>query len=122
MASTVDGLRLRRLMGKENWRVPRPWGGTGWAMSTYDGSARVIVTADCWSGVEWIHASMDCRAGVPDYADLKQLHRAVFGEGWAYQIFAPTREHINIHPRTLHLWGRADGAMVTPHFGARGSI
>jgi hypothetical protein len=53
---------------------------------------------------------------VPDYADLKLLHTAVFADGWAYQVFAPPVKHVNIHEHVLHLFGRLDGSPVLPDF------
>lgn len=60
---------------------------------------------------------------MPTYDDLVMLHRAVFGlDSYAYQVFAPQRQHVNIHNFALHLWGRADGRAVLPEFGLQGSI
>ena len=53
---------------------------------------------------------------------LADLHAAVFGAGYAYQVFAPPSEHVNIHEFALHLWGRLDGRSALPEFGAGGSI
>lgn len=82
---------------------------------------RPSVTVAEFDGEEWIHASI---AGptMPSYDDLTRLHRAVFGDGYAYQVFAPASDHVNIHEHAVHLWGRADGARVTPDFGRLGSI
>jgi hypothetical protein len=40
----------------------------------------------------------------------------VFGDRWAYQVFAPPADHINLHNFALHLWGRLDGKPVLPDF------
>jgi hypothetical protein len=37
-------------------------------------------------------------------------------------MFAPPAEHVNIHERALHLWGRVDGSPVMPNFGVYGTI
>lgn len=86
--------------------------------------ARIIVTGDHQSdaNANWIHASISYTDHIPDYEDLKLLHAAVFNGGWAYQVFAPPSEHINIHANVLHLFGRVDGARVLPDFGRFGSI
>lgn len=126
MASTVDGLHLRRVMGKDQWLAPIPWGPDGWVLRARDGTAHVLVSVAGWPddpGVQWIHASMAREGQVPSYEDLKRLHRAVFGpDAYAYQVFAPVVDHINVHDNVLHLWGRVDGARVTPDFGAEGTI
>ncbi len=83
----------------------------------------VIITQADHGGIEWIHASVALADSMPTYADLATLHRAVFGRRrWAYQLFAPQTDHVNIHEHALHLWGRADGLPSLPNFGARGSI
>jgi hypothetical protein len=122
----VNGLRLRSVLGRKVWGVPRPYGCCGWVLDKGDGAdrlARVIVTGDHLSDdVNWIHASISYVDRMPDYDDLKLLHAAVFDTGWAYQVFAPPSEHVNIHAHALHLFGRADGARVLPDFGRFGSI
>ncbi len=83
----------------------------------------VIVTQAEHDGAEWIHASIARENHMPTYADLARLHAAVFGpERFAFQVFAPRSEHVNIHARALHLWGRADGTSPLPAFGASGTI
>lgn len=122
-AATIDGLKLRAVLGRKEWDVPTPFGPDGWFIMRADRRAGVIVTAFEWEGEEWIHASIAHHdKTVPTYEELVLLRKAVFGAGYAYQVFAPPSEHINIHEYTLHLWGRADGAAVLPEFGAGGSI
>lgn len=121
MASTIDGLRLRRVLGRDHWLAPVPFG-DGFRMTRRDHQATVIVTCGRWEdGQEWVHASM---AGVtmPSYEDLTRLREAVFGDGWALEVYAPPAAHINIHPTARHLWGRQDGTRVHPDFGAHGTI
>jgi hypothetical protein len=121
--ATVDGLRLRRVMGRERWGPPHPHGPDGWWMRSIGGNASVIVTVAVHDdGRDWIHASIARSGRMPDYDDLSRLHRAAFGDHWAYQVFAPRADHVNIHEYALHLWGRADGANVLPNFGGWGSI
>jgi hypothetical protein len=121
--ATVSGLRLRRVLGRHSWRTPRRFGVDGWSMARYDGSASVIVTAAEYDGIEWVHASIAHNdRTMPTYEELKLLHEAAFGTGYAYQLFVPPTRHVNIHEYALHLYGRADGAAVTPDFGAEGSI
>lgn len=103
--------------------------GEAWMFDARDGRR---VVASWWPadldldgdfGCDWIHASISGAMGtMPTYADLKLLHRAVFEEGHAYQVFVPTAEHINLRENVLHLWGRADGKPVLPDFGRFGSI
>lgn len=116
MATSVNALQIRRVLGRGNWTTPVPFGPDGWTLVELNGYASVIVTVADADGEEWIHASFARDDRMPTYADLKLLHAAVFGDGWAYQVFAPPSDHVNIHEYALHLWGRLDGAPVLPNF------
>jgi hypothetical protein len=119
MTATVDGLRLRRIMGRKVWGVPEPFGPDGWRMVSLGGRGSVIVTTSDVPGdpYEWTHASIAYQTVVPTYEELCRLKEAVWGDdGYAYQVFVPVSEHVNIHEFALHLWGRADGAPVLPEF------
>lgn len=116
MSTTMDPLRLRAVMGKKVWSVPKPFGPDGWEMIREADGATVIVSAADHNGVEYIHASIAHPDRLPTYGELVQLHRAAFGEGYAYQVFPPPRQHVNIHSYALHLWGRSDGKPVLPEF------
>lgn len=123
MSTSVDALTLRREMGgRGDWCPPQPFGPDGWRMVHRDRTASVIVTCCDYDGAEWVHASI-ARNSMPTYDDLVMLHRAVWkGRGYAYQVFAPDSDHINIHAHALHLWGRLDGKRVLPDFGFLGTI
>jgi hypothetical protein len=83
----------------------------------------VIVTQAEHDGAEWIHASIARGQSIPHYRDLCVLKDAVFGpDRYAFQVFPPRSQHINIAAHALHLWGRADGASPLPEFGAGGTI
>lgn len=116
MSTSFSPLTIRRTLGRGNWSTPTPFGPDGWKLVQLDGAASVIVTCAEQGNDEWVHASIAKRDEMPTYADLKLLHAAVFGEGWAYQIFAPPSEHVNIHEHALHLFGRLDGAPALPDF------
>lgn len=118
----MNPLGIRRRFGRDVLAAPEPFGPAGWHLGpapANEDAPRVIVTvADHpdTPGVEWVHASISRRDRMPDYDDLKTLHEAVFGTGWAYQVFAPPAEHVNIHEHALHLFGRDDGTPALPDF------
>jgi hypothetical protein len=117
MATSLEPLRIRRVLGRGNWTTPAPFGPDGWKMVALDGASSVIVScAPALDGDEWVHASIARRDEMPSYADLKLLHAAVFDGGWAYQVFAPPSDHVNIHEYALHLFGRLDGQPALPDF------
>jgi len=116
MATTLSPLQIRRQLGRSNWSTPIPFGPDGWKLQRLDGTGSVIVTSAEHDGCDWVHASIARPHEMPTYADLKVLHAAVFGAGWAYQVFAPPSDHVNIHEHALHLFGRLDGEPVLPDF------
>jgi|JI10StandDraft_1071094.scaffolds.fasta_scaffold267220_2 hypothetical protein len=87
---------------------------------------RIFVSIDpnTEPGTDWVHASVAYKdpTRMPSYNDLKRMHRGVFGDGHAYQVFAPAAEHVNIRSNALHIWGRLDGLPVLPNFGRLGTI
>ncbi len=118
-----DPLHVRRVLGRDAWGPPIPYPPAGFAYRTTmrRDPMSVIVSEVEWDGVTWVHASI---AGdtLPTYGDLTLLHRAVFVDRYAYQVFAPPSDHVNIHAQALHLWGRADGRPALPLFGVYGTI
>jgi hypothetical protein len=120
---SFNPLRIRRVLGRIVWGPPAPFGPDGWRLDRAERSGRVIVTCAPHDGHDWVHASISYPTRMPEYDDLKLLHRAVFGDGWAYQVFAPPSEHVNIHNFALHLFGRLDGRPALPDFtSGTGSI
>jgi hypothetical protein len=118
------------------------WGGSppevrpdGGKFQRSDGRRTVIVSATAYRDDPdrhvWLHASIavhgpDDVAGpsateLPTYEDLVELHRAVWPGGWAFQVFAPPADHVNL-AEVLHLFGRADGARIHPDFAWLGAI
>jgi hypothetical protein len=112
----VNVLQIRRLLGRGDWSTPVEFGPDGWKLERLDGTASVIVTCSPHGEHEWVHASVARPCSMPTYSDLKVLHAAVFGSGWAYQVFAPPTDHVNIHEYALHLFGRLDGLPGLPDF------
>lgn len=119
---------LHRRLGTHKWHKPQSFGPEGAMFFRKNGDGQAIVTlSPAPDGPEdgpadWLHASISRKSGMPTYGDLVELHKAVWPDGYAYQVFAPPEAHINIHPRALHLWGKADGQIILPDFGKYGSI
>ena len=60
-------------------------------------------------GRDWIHISMSRRSRMPSYEDMAKVKRDFLGEDVeAYQVFAKTEDHVNIHSFCLHLWAPMD--------------
>ena len=112
----VNALAVRRALGRHDWAAPKDFGPDGWFFENAHENGRIIVTQCEFEGNEWIHASVAFRDRMPVYAELALMHHAIF-PGYAYQVFAPPEQHVNIHANALHLWGRADGKPGLPEFG-----
>jgi hypothetical protein len=122
MAELVDALAIRRRLGRARWGAPTVYGPDGFIYRAKETQGLVIVTGWYEDGVPWLHASIS-RPTMPTYGDLAHLHYAVWaGNGYSHQVFAPEADHVNIHPRALHLWGKADGSLVLPNFARLGTI
>lgn len=124
MSSTpLDGLGIRRALGRREWGAPTPFG-NGYTFNQIGGPGSIIVTIwDLETDGPWIHASRSGGDAMPTYADLCDLHHAVWGEtGYAYEIHAPADQHVNLHEYARHLWGRVDGKPALPEFGRFGTI
>jgi hypothetical protein len=108
------------MMGKHRWMTPTPFGPDGWKMMQIDRRGSLLVTCsphpDDPDGIEYLHASMAFNDHVPTYQELSNLHKAVWGDGYAYQVFVGGTRHVNIHAYALHLWGRIDGKPMMPEF------
>jgi len=71
----------------------------------------------------WMHVSVSKRSGMPTYADLAYIKKHFIGDELkAIQVFAPMTEHVNIHPRCLHLWACLDGDVLPDFTRGTGSI
>jgi hypothetical protein len=122
-----DVLAIRRRLGREDWSPPILGPGpAGVSFQRNDKTRSVIVSSAEWDGRVWLHASISSHpndAPVPDYWELKLLRYAVWGvRGWAFQVFPPDADLVNIRANALHLWGLGDGARTHPNFGEAGFI
>jgi hypothetical protein len=115
-ATTISALAIRRSLGPKHWGVPERFGPDGWRLLSRVDRSSIIVTAFDWDDAEWVHASISHADRLPTYDELVALHRAVWGNGYAYQQFVPPGQHVDHHEYALHLWGKADGSPVLPAF------
>lgn len=121
----LDALGIRRRLGRERVSPPSAHGPDGWRYLVIDPAvSSVIVSCATWDGVDWVHASIAHQGRMPTYEELAWLHQAVWPDGFAYQVFTPPANHVNIHEHALHLFGRLDGLrpIGMPEFGEHGTI
>ncbi len=118
MPSSINALDIYRRLGKREWKPPTSWG-DGYIFGHRTLGQIIVTPIMDFEEIpdEWIHASISRVNYMPSYEDLKTLHHAVFNEGFSYQVFVPSAQHVNFHEYALHLWGRADGKPAIPDFG-----
>jgi len=137
VTTNLHPLHIRRTMTElygRRWSKPEPYGPDGWwfvlpsqrlelpdGSVTRSGARSLIVSCATlqdpdgpWR--EWVHASLAGHNELPTYDELTWMHRAVYRDGYAYQVFAPPAVHVNIHEFALHLHGRLDSERAMPEF------
>ena len=103
----------------DGWRVIQEWG-SGYALQDNTG-LRVII--DCSTKGDdryWVHLSLSRAKAIPSHLDMVRVKEAFLGNSrYAYSVFPPRQEYVNIHPNCLHLWALVDGdGRVLPEFSA----
>ena len=90
-----------------NWREIKPrFGGRG----AIRGKTSVIFSAGKFDGKWWLHVSVAHPEKLPSYMDVAEVKALFVGrDRKAIQVFAAESEHVNIHPRALHLWSCLEG-------------
>jgi hypothetical protein len=56
-AHSIDPLKVRRALGRDQWKPPVPYGPDGFIIENRD-SHRLIVTVADVDGTDWIHCSL----------------------------------------------------------------
>ena len=106
-------------------RVPPSW---AMVEESFDGAlfrrggVQVIITvAREYDNEVWVHVSGSERKGpgdklhLLDWEQLKRVKNDFLGDAYAYQVFPPSEDYVNLQP-VLHLWARLDGKAVLPDF------
>ncbi len=65
----------------------------------------VLISEHKYNDQWWKHVSFSRNSRIPDYTDIQMVKRIFVGtDKKAIQIFPAEKEHVNIHPNTLHLF------------------
>lgn len=91
------------------------------------GRAMIVIcsTALELDGNVWAHISCSKNGGaqLPSYAELAEVKATFLGaHRKAVLVFAPTREHVNLHPNVHHLWTCLTGEPLPDFTHGTGSI
>ncbi len=69
----------------------------------------------------WLHVSVSRAKTIPTHLDMARVKMAFIGEErYAYSVWPPRENYVNIHANCLHLWaciGDDDGRIL-PEFSA----
>jgi hypothetical protein len=86
--ATVDGLHLRKMLGRDLWGPARRYGPDGWVIERRDNTRHVLITAQTRDGHLTVTASIGNPVGMPTGDDLALLSSAVFGDryGWRFGV------------------------------------
>ncbi len=105
----------------KGWEVIQRWG-DGYACGQQRGGLRVLI--DCEEkadGSPWIHVSVSRKSWTPTHEDMALVkHDFVGDDRYAYSIWPPVSQYVNIHKHCLHLWAKWDSpdGRVLPEFSA----
>lgn len=118
----VDPAQVRAMLA----RVPPAW---TLISRSEDGAAfrrgtiQVITSLELYDDHNlWVHVSACGRAGqlkycLPSWDELKRVKHDFIGEDrWAYQVFPPASEYVNLNPYVLHLFALFEGTPALPDF------
>jgi hypothetical protein len=102
----------------KGWEIMQRWG-DGYALRS--NGLRVIV--DCEpknDGSQWLHVSVSRAGWTPSHADMHRVKNDFIGNRYAYSVWPPEDQYVNIHAHCLHLWARWDetDGRVLPEFSA----
>jgi hypothetical protein len=70
------------------------------------------------AGGGWDHVSVSTATRCPVWEEMEWVKRRFFKQSeTAMQLHVTSREHVNIHPYTLHLWRPHKGSIPLPPKG-----
>lgn len=105
----------------KGWEVIERWG-DGFAVREIGGGLRVLIDcAEKEDGNHWVHVSFSRKSWTPNHADTVKIKDAFIGDRYAYVVYPPSSEYVNIHSHCLHLWSLwtdEDRGRVLPEFSA----
>ena len=98
------------------WTFTSEWG-LGHAFQHSNG-LRVLIDCSMKSDDRfWVHVSLSRKNWTPSHEDLRLVKAAFLGDRYAYVVFPPESQYVNLHSHCLHLWALAENnGRVLPEF------
>ena len=104
----------------KDWHFLQSWG-EGHCFVHRNGLRVIIDCEEKDDGRRWVHVSVSRKNWTPSHDDMCLVKRSFIGNRYAYAVFPPEEQYVNIHRYCLHLWALAEGdGRVLPEF--RGQI
>ena len=93
----------------KNWHYLGKWG-DGHCFAHKNG-LRVIIDCEVKADLRrWVHVSMSRLKWNPSHEDMAMVKRAFIGnDRYAYSVWPPEEQYVNIHKHCLHIWALAEG-------------
>ncbi len=105
VGASVSGL----IFPPNGWVVLQPWG-AGYGLRSASGLRLLI---DCEQKDDdrfWVHISVSRASRCPTHEEMCEVKQAFLGDRYAYAVYPPKSEYVNIHAFCLHLWALVDKA------------
>lgn len=122
--TTSEWTKVRLPPGWREFEIPVDHPLFGGSKAAVNGKSSVMFSAGEFDGRWWLHVSIAHPERIPSYMELVEAKRIFVGKDrQAFQLFTAEGDHVNIHPRCLHLWCslEPDGDGL-PNFGREGTI
>lgn len=101
----------------KGWRVIQEWG-LGYALANSTGLRAIVDVSMKADDKFWLHVSVSRVKTMPRHEDMILAKVAFIGDRYAYSVYPPRSEYVNIHAYCLHLWALVDDKLgqVLPEF------
>jgi len=102
----------------KGWVLLRERWGTGYA-AVSDSNVRIII--DCSQKSDdkwWVHISVSRAKTIPTHLDMVRVKRDFLGDRYAYVVYPPEENYVNLNKNCLHLWALVDEkkGQILPEF------
>lgn len=102
-----------------DWWIIQPWG-FGYALQHRNGLRAIIDCSQKSDDRWWVHVSVSRATRTPSHEDMCLVKTAFLGDRYAYAVYPPRSQYVNIHQHCLHLWALVseDDGRALPEFSA----
>ena len=103
----------------DSWKIIRLWG-LGYVLISKTGLRAIIDCSKKDDNNFWVHISVSRSNRTPSHEEMASVKRDFLGDRYAYSVWPPQSQYVNIHAYCLHLWARVDtgDGRVLPEFSS----